>query len=253
MARVQKPSNYLFFALPVRRRPTCASNTFHRLTRPVSTPLRQKSSSAATPFMYDLASTASEEPRWKATPSRMATRGTPNRIFKGADQMNINKSPEKLDRILTRVIGEGGDSMLSDEVKWLAVTHKSFDHGRRGFNDRLAYLAKPTGKRIIELQASLSLIAGSTTTPEPAQLDEYGREPFKHPALTGLAGLTRDRKVMVISKTRMAQLANKYGLMQVLRWKPKKVGHKTSKALKNIKADVSVYCSSTTKIVLESK
>lgn len=30
--------------------------------------------------------------------------------------------------------------MLSDEVKWLAVTHKSFDHGRRGFNDRLAYI-----------------------------------------------------------------------------------------------------------------
>lgn len=30
--------------------------------------------------------------------------------------------------------------MLTDEVKWLAVTHKSFDHGRRGFNDRLAFL-----------------------------------------------------------------------------------------------------------------
>ena len=30
--------------------------------------------------------------------------------------------------------------MLTEETKWLAVTHKSFDHGRRGFNDRLAYL-----------------------------------------------------------------------------------------------------------------
>ena len=29
--------------------------------------------------------------------------------------------------------------MLTDEVKWLAVTHKSFDHGRRGYNDRLAF------------------------------------------------------------------------------------------------------------------
>jgi large subunit ribosomal protein L15 len=28
--------------------------------------------------------------------------------------------------------------MLSEEVKWLAITHKSFDQGRRGFNDRLA-------------------------------------------------------------------------------------------------------------------
>jgi large subunit ribosomal protein L15 len=30
--------------------------------------------------------------------------------------------------------------VLDEEAKWLAVTHKSFDHGRRGFNDRLAYL-----------------------------------------------------------------------------------------------------------------
>jgi len=27
--------------------------------------------------------------------------------------------------------------MLSEEVKWLAITHRSFDQGRRGFNDRL--------------------------------------------------------------------------------------------------------------------
>lgn len=30
--------------------------------------------------------------------------------------------------------------MLTEEVKWLAVTHKSFDHGKRGYNDRLAFL-----------------------------------------------------------------------------------------------------------------
>lgn len=30
--------------------------------------------------------------------------------------------------------------MLTDEVKWLAITHKSFDHGKRGYNDRLAFL-----------------------------------------------------------------------------------------------------------------
>lgn len=73
----------------------------------------------------------------------MVTRGTPNRIFKGTDQFKVNESPQKLDRILTRVLGEDVDSMLTDEVKWLAVTHKSFDHGRRGFNDRLAYLGTP--------------------------------------------------------------------------------------------------------------
>lgn len=38
------------------------------------------------------------------------------------------------------MLGEGGDKILSEEVKWLAVTHKSFDQGRRGFNDRLAFI-----------------------------------------------------------------------------------------------------------------
>jgi len=27
---------------------------------------------------------------------------------------------------------------LTDEVKWQAVTHKSFDHGRQPFNEKLA-------------------------------------------------------------------------------------------------------------------
>ena len=52
----------------------------------------------------------------------------------------VNESQEKLDRVYLRVLGRGGDRMLTDEVKWLAVTHKSFDHGRRGYNDRLAFL-----------------------------------------------------------------------------------------------------------------
>lgn len=40
----------------------------------------------------------------------------------------------------TRFLGKTGPKMLSDETKWLAVTHKSFDHARRGFNDRMAFL-----------------------------------------------------------------------------------------------------------------
>jgi len=52
----------------------------------------------------------------------------------------INSDPELLDKVYNRVLGRGGDIILTEEVKWLAVTHKSFDHGRRGYNDRLAYL-----------------------------------------------------------------------------------------------------------------
>lgn len=52
----------------------------------------------------------------------------------------VNEDPKRLDDAYVRMLGPGGDKVLGDEVKWLAVTHKSFDHGRRGFNDRLAYL-----------------------------------------------------------------------------------------------------------------
>ena len=52
----------------------------------------------------------------------------------------VNEDPELLDRVYNQVLGKEGDKMLTEEVKWLAVTHKSFDHGRRGFNDRLAFL-----------------------------------------------------------------------------------------------------------------
>jgi large subunit ribosomal protein L15 len=56
------------------------------------------------------------------------------------NEWTCNSDPRKLDAMYVRLLGEGGDKLLSEEVKWLAVTHKSFDQGRRGFNDRLSYL-----------------------------------------------------------------------------------------------------------------
>lgn len=52
----------------------------------------------------------------------------------------VNDDPKKLDKALSQFLGRDGDRLLPDEIKWLAVTHKSFDQGRRGFNDRLAFL-----------------------------------------------------------------------------------------------------------------
>ena len=52
----------------------------------------------------------------------------------------VIEDPKRLDEVYDRVLGKGGSEMLTEEVKWLAVTHKSYDHGRRGFNDRLAFL-----------------------------------------------------------------------------------------------------------------
>lgn len=52
----------------------------------------------------------------------------------------MNEDPKKLDDALNKFLGRDGERLLPDELKWLAVTHKSFDQGRRGFNDRLAFL-----------------------------------------------------------------------------------------------------------------
>jgi len=77
-------------------------------------------------------------PRWKQTPARMVA---PVRIRRQrGPAFEVNNDPLKLDEMYRRMLGPNGEKLLSDEVKWLAVTHKSFDHGRRGFNDRLAYL-----------------------------------------------------------------------------------------------------------------
>jgi large subunit ribosomal protein L15 len=51
-----------------------------------------------------------------------------------------NEDPAKVDAMYRRLLGDSGDLLLTEEVKWLAITHKSFDQGRRGFNDRLSYL-----------------------------------------------------------------------------------------------------------------
>lgn len=99
--------------------------------------------------------------------------------------------------------------------QWLAVTHKSHDHGRQGFNDRLAYL----GKRIVDLQASLALLA----MPVPSSLHFDPTDVFVHPALQGLENITPLAKQTVLDPTRLAQLAvRKYGLDKVVRWKPRK-------------------------------
>ncbi|KAL1303989.1 hypothetical protein AAFC00_000434 [Neodothiora populina] len=122
----------------------------------------------------------------------------------------VNESPEVLDNAYRRLLGKDGDRMLPEELKWLAVTHKSFDHARRGFNDRLAYL----GKRIVDLQCSLALLnAPSSALHSPS---------LSHPALKGLDNLTSSAKSDTLDKYRLAQVAQSYGLEKVVRWKPRK-------------------------------
>ena len=82
-----------------------------------------------------------ERPRWSYTPERMKGPNMSIRIVKDPRRTiwHVNDDPTLLDAMYNRFLGPNGDRMLPDEVKWLAITHKSFDYGRRGFNTRLAY------------------------------------------------------------------------------------------------------------------
>ena len=90
-------------------------------------------------FDFEPATQTSTRPRWQQTPARMVAPVRLRPPPKGPAFI-VNEDPRRLNEVYVRMLGQGGDKVLSDEVKWLAVTHKSFDHGRRGHNDRLAFL-----------------------------------------------------------------------------------------------------------------
>ena len=103
--------------------------------RPLATLLPRRSFTT-TP---ESSTTQEEQPRWSYTPPR-AQAPFSLRLHSKRPSFWVNSDPEVLDKFYIRMLGNGGDKVLSDELKWLAVTHKSFDQGRRGFNDRLAFL-----------------------------------------------------------------------------------------------------------------
>lgn len=94
-------------------------------------------------FKSENPSTSAPVPRWSQTPPAMKApiqldfaKNPENKVW------SVNNDPKKLDEVYDRLLGQGGSKLLPEEVKWLAVTHKSFDQGRRGFNDRLALLGR---------------------------------------------------------------------------------------------------------------
>ncbi|KAI9045405.1 mitochondrial 54S ribosomal protein mL57 [Aspergillus affinis] len=197
--------------LSTRAARTVSCSACRSFARPGLLPQRGLSTSAEqTPT--DLA----DKPRWSYTPPRAAAPFS-LRIDSKRPDFVVNSDPKVLDQFYIRMLGNDGEKILSDEIKWLAVTHKSFDQGRRGFNDRLAFL----GKRLIQLQASLAL-AQSPGNAASAKEDAPGRKPFSHPALEGLDNLSLNTKNFLTSKTNIAELARKYEMDKVLRWSPRK-------------------------------
>jgi len=132
-----------------------------------------------------------------------------------------NEDPAKLDAMYNRLLGSKGDRMLPDEIKWLAVTHKSFDQGRRGFNTRLAYF----GRLIVSFESTRHILVSPVDARAPPVQDSFGREPFQHPSLANVDKLNVKQPMDVVSKEKLAKFAIDVGLPEVTRWKPRMPEH----------------------------
>ncbi|KAI1108795.1 RNase III domain-containing protein [Nemania sp. NC0429] len=162
---------------------------------------------------------AAELPRWAETPIRMKAPFSPH-IRKNPSRAvwHVNSDPQKLDEALNSFLGRDGQKMLTEELKWLAVTHKSFDQGRRGFNDRLAFL----GRQICIFEATESIItdppAYDGLVPDPFAQE---RQPFEDAALRSVDNLSKNQPMDLFTLDKLLQLAIDTGLSKVVRWKPR--------------------------------
>ena len=137
-----KPAGRTLRVLTRRTRPVCE---YARATNSRAATTRQFSASSSRPeVQYEEEKAA--RPRWTHTPERLKAPYSV-RLREPEREWEVNNDPAKLDGFYNRFLGRGGDQMLTEEVKWLAITHKSFDQGRRGFNDRLAFMGTIPSER----------------------------------------------------------------------------------------------------------
>lgn len=117
----------------------CITQCCRKIRPRPATMIQKPAFSTSTRTRLEADTEQAERPRWRHTPPAMAapvrTRPLPKQT-----PFVVNDKEEVLNDAYIRMLGKGGDQMLPEEIKWLTVTHKSFDHGRRGFNDRLAFL-----------------------------------------------------------------------------------------------------------------
>ncbi|KAH0497894.1 hypothetical protein TgHK011_005176 [Trichoderma gracile] len=186
--------------------PAGTTTTTTTITEPTTTTTNSSSATATKP-----------KPRWSHTPEGMKA---PLQLDFAKSPRNkvwaVNNDPARLDDVYNRLLGPGGSKMLPEELKWLAVTHKSFDQGRRGFNDRLALL----GRLTMVMEATKEIVskeplAGSILA------DQFDRQPLDDAQLLAVDNLNVMGPRDVMGKDKLYQLANKVGLLEVVRWKPR--------------------------------
>merc|ERR1712025_383833 len=106
-------------------------------------------------------------------------------------------------------LGPEGPNMLPEELKWLAITHKSFDQAKRGNNERLAMM----GRMAIYMEAC-------KTTVNSERNPKLGDGEDIHPQLRSVDNLHVESPTSRVVSSLLAT-AQKTDLLKVLRWKPR--------------------------------
>ncbi|KOS17215.1 54S ribosomal protein L15 [Escovopsis weberi] len=193
---------------------TSTSSTGARTTAPSTTTTTTKT--IETPEFFKIREGESK-PRWKETPAQMKApwqldfaKNPKNKVWA------VNNNPARLDEMYEKLLGPGGSRMLPEELKWLAVTHKSFDYGRRGFNDRLALM----GRMTMLMEATKEIVSQG---PQEGSMvpDQFDRTPVENQQLLSVDNLNIQGPKDVIAKEKLFSLADKVGLLDVVRWKPR--------------------------------
>ncbi|KAG5932500.1 hypothetical protein E4U53_001301 [Claviceps sorghi] len=160
-------------------------------------------------------------PRWSQTPAGMKAPFQLDHALSPHNKIwSVNNNPGRLDDMYNRLLGPGGSRMLPEELKWLAVTHKSFDQGRRGFNDKLALM----GRLTLVMEATKEIVSKAPLEGS-RQTDDLPRTPFEHEQLAAVDNLSVESPKDVVGKEKLYVLANKVGLRDVVRWKPRLPNH----------------------------
>ncbi|QPH04072.1 hypothetical protein C2857_000718 [Epichloe festucae Fl1] len=196
-------------------------------------------STPTTPERFKAAAAESQDssspplPRWSQTPAGMKApfpldhaRSAHNKVWA------VNNDPARLDAVYNKVLGPGGRNMLPEELKWLAVTHKSFDQGRRGFNDKLALMGTqketcvlpppPRAGRLTLVMEATKEIVSKAPLKGSRQTDSLGREkPFEHEQPASVDNLNVESPKDLVGKEKLFDFAFSMGLLDVVRWKPR--------------------------------
>lgn len=78
------------------------------------------------------------------------------------------------------------------------------------------------------MQTNLALLNSPTASQTQRLMSSTDdRVPFQHPALDGLENLTDTPIAEVLTKARLARFADKLGMAEILRWRPRNVRYST--------------------------